>query len=45
MQRVIGFQRQLLARQYKSLPVHTHRDAPTKWDLWRLKVEVWGIEG
>lgn len=43
MQRVIGFRRQLLARQYKHLPIPQHLRCPTKVGLRRLKVEVRGI--
>ena len=45
MQRVIGFQRQLLARQYKSLPVQTAQRFPHQVGFVEIEVEVRGIEG
>ena len=42
MQRVIGFRRQLLTRQYKRLPVPTTSDAPQS-GIAEIEVEARGI--
>ena len=42
---MIGFQRQLLARQYKSLAVQTAERRPHQVGCVEIEIEVRGIEG